>query len=606
MGEAPDKKCDRLLRTSSPEPHVSSSYPVPAAAVPVPAGMMVAVPLELVASPLKSGRDLGEAERSALVIGGTDRVRTGDCVVFCKVVAVTEAQVMRDGQVRAKGSPVHHATLGSLEGTAGPDAVSGTAERAPLGARFVKGKRERLLARAFMIRVIVLMTLMPDARVQDVIAALAGDLALVPWARLWRPASARAAGDWRNALGPVPLEELRDLVLGSAWREHQDRGCPGAVTIGKTRPLKAGSLDGTLLRGPDTPASRAFFGSVGTGDDSSPFPQARALPMTCCSCRALFAMPHGPAGTEKAAAGQGLLDEAMDRYPALFSPGWIWLMDRNYHGAPRIARMIRSTHVLIRLKSDIPLKRTSEILPDCSYRAELSGDGVTVPVRVIEYWVTVEGQEVPEMFCLVTDLMDWEEYPGPELAALYACRGHGRVRLRGRGRGPGRLRARPGLAGLGHGRSSWAGRSCAGPALSRVPQKSRMYFIRLTSCYADKREWPGSTPPDCRFGPSSFVIRVGGTCTWNRQSWWSAATAASCSSASTARGRTTASTRRPTSRSGRRCISWSTTTSSGWGCCTPPVPTSSRRWTSRPTGLRHRRAHSPRPRRGPTSWTRWT
>jgi hypothetical protein len=198
----------------------------------------------------------------------------------------------------------------------------------------VKGERERLLARAFMIRVIVLMTLMPDARVQDVIAALAGDLALVPWARPWRPASARAAGDWRNALGPVPLEKLRDLVLGSAWREHQEQGCPGAVTIGTRRPLRAGALDGTLVRVPDTPANRAFFGSVGTGDDTSPFPQARALPMTCCSCRSLFAMPHGPAGTDKPAAEQRLLDEAMDRYPVLFSPGWIWLMDRNYHGAP--------------------------------------------------------------------------------------------------------------------------------------------------------------------------------------------------------------------------------------------------------------------------------
>ena len=91
-----------------------------------------------------------------------------------------------------------------------------------------------------MIRVIVLMTLMPDARIGDVIAALAGDLALVPWARPWRPASARAAGDWRNALGPVPLEELRDLVLGSAWREHQDRGCPGAVTIGKKQAAEGG------------------------------------------------------------------------------------------------------------------------------------------------------------------------------------------------------------------------------------------------------------------------------------------------------------------------------------------------------------------------------
>jgi hypothetical protein len=391
--------------------------------------MMVAVPLELLASPLKNGRDLGGGDRSALVIGGTEKVRTRDGVVFCKVVAVAEAQVKRDGQVRAKGSPVHHATLGPLEerleSQAGPGAAGGIAGRAPLDARFVKGRRERLLARAFMIRVIVGMTLMPGARPGDVIAALAGDLALVPWARPWRPASARAAGDWRNALGPVPLEELRDLVLGSSWREHAGGGCPGAVTIGKRRPLKAGSLDGTLLRVPDTPANRAFFGTVGTGDDSGPYPCLRALPLTCCSCRALFAMPHGPAGTDKAAAEQGLLDEAMECFPILLAPDWIWLMDRNYHGAARIARMIRSAHVLIRLKSDIPLKRTSQILPDGSYRAELSGDGVTVPVRVIEYWVTVEGQEVPEMFCLVTDLMDFEEYPAPELAALYRWRWDG-------------------------------------------------------------------------------------------------------------------------------------------------------------------------------------
>src|SRR6267142_1290710 len=136
-------------------------------------------------------------------------------------------------------------------------------------------------------------------------------------------------------------------------------------------------------------------------------------------------MPHGPAGTDKAESEQALLDEAMEQFPFLFAPDWIWLMDRNYHGAARIARMIRSAHVLIRLKSDIPLKRTSQILPDGSYRAELSGDGVTVAVRVIEYWVTVEGQEVPEMFCLVTDLLDWEDYPGPELAALYKWRWNG-------------------------------------------------------------------------------------------------------------------------------------------------------------------------------------
>ena len=317
-----------------------SSYPVPSCAVPVSAGMVVAVPAELLASPLKSGRNLGDADRSAVVIGGTERIRTCGAVVFCKVVAVAGAQVRRDGQVRAKGSPVHHATLGPLEGKAGPVAIGTIAGRAPLGARFVKGERERLLARDFMIRVIVLMTLMPGARPGDVIAALAGDLALVPWARPWRPASGRAAGDWRNALGPVPLEELRDLVLGSAWREHAGGGCPGAVRIGKKKPLKAGSLDGTLVRVPDTPANRAFFGTVGTSDDSGPYPCLRALPLTCCSCRALFAMPHGPAGTDKAESEQALLDEAMEQFPFLFAPDWIWLMDRNYR-APRGALMYR-------------------------------------------------------------------------------------------------------------------------------------------------------------------------------------------------------------------------------------------------------------------------
>ena len=142
--------------------------------------------------------------------------------------------------------------------------IGQVAERAVLRRQFVKGERERLLARAFMIRVVVLMTLMPDAGIRDVIAALAGDLALVPWARPWAAASERACGDWRNALGPEPLEELQDIVLRASWAEHEDRDWR-AVIIGRDRPLKAGSMDGTLIRVPDTPANRAAFGSVGTG-----------------------------------------------------------------------------------------------------------------------------------------------------------------------------------------------------------------------------------------------------------------------------------------------------------------------------------------------------
>ena len=390
--------------------------------------LMVAVRAADLVTPLRNGRLLGDGDRSALVIGGTARIRTGEAAVFLKVVAVAPAQVRRDGRVQAQGSPVHHATLGPLEDwlgeQAGPGVIDGIADRAVLQPGLVKGERERLLARAFMIRVLVLMTLMPEAGIRDVIIALAGDLAGVPWARPWRAASERACGDWRNALGPEPLEELQDIVLRASHAEHQERDWR-AVIIGRGRPLKAGSLDGTVIRVPDTPANRTVFGSTGTSDDSAPFPQLRALPLNDVSTRALLGMPHGPAGTDKAAAEQALLDEAIRDYPHLFTADRVWLMDRLYHGAARIARLMARSHVLIRLKSDIPLRRISPVLADGSYLAELSGDGVTVTVRVIEYFVDVEGQEVPEMFCLVTDLMDCREYPAADLAALYKWRWDG-------------------------------------------------------------------------------------------------------------------------------------------------------------------------------------
>jgi hypothetical protein len=148
-------------------------YPVPPCAassftgegeVPGGGSLMVAVRVPDLVSPLRNGAPLAAGDRSALVIGGTARIRTGEPVVFCKVVAVAPAQVRRDGRIQAQGSPAEHATLGPLEdwleAKAGPGVIDGIAGKAVLAERFVKGERKRLLAAAFMIRVIVLMTLM--------------------------------------------------------------------------------------------------------------------------------------------------------------------------------------------------------------------------------------------------------------------------------------------------------------------------------------------------------------------------------------------------------------------------------------------------------------
>jgi hypothetical protein len=412
-----------------------SSYPAAGRAVSVsadegdlPAGVMVAVPLRCLVSPLKGGAPVQDGDRPALVVAGTEKIRAGEPVVFLKVVAAAPAVVTGKGHVRAAGSPCGHATPGPMEdwldARSGKGVIDGIAANAMLDARYVKGERERLLTAAFMIRVIVLQTLMPEAQPGDVIIALAGDLALVPWSRRWRPASERACLDWRKAPGPAPLEELQAAVLAAAGKEHAGQDGQ-SLTIGRSRPLTVNSMDGSLLRVPDTPGNRAAFGTAGTAGDASSWPAVRLFPLSNCHTRSLLAMPWGPAGTDKAAAEQGLLDTVLAQYPHVLTHGQVWLMDRLWHGVRRIAALIKRTHVLIRIKSDIALKMTSEILPDGSYRAEISGDGITITVRVIEYDVHVGGQEVKEMFCLVTDLLNWREYPALELSGLYKWRWDG-------------------------------------------------------------------------------------------------------------------------------------------------------------------------------------
>ena len=388
---------------------------------------MVAVRLADLVSP--AGAGLGKDGRSALVAAGAGKIRTGDLVVFCKPVAVAAAVVRRDGRVQAAGHPSDHARLGvaeeRLDALCGrPGVIDQIARDLTLTGK-LKGERVRVMTPALAIRFILLMTLMPGSGYAEVLAALTGDLAAVPWQRPWAAPTPATASAWRDAIGADPLEWLRDLLLAAIDAEHHDAGYR-AVTLGD---LDVYSADGCLTRVPDTPANRDAFGSAGTSDDSSPYPQVREVRFSNVSTRATLAVTCGPSGArvgggrEKGEAEQVLLDKALEQYPRLFTDRRIWVLDRNFPGAPRIARMLSAgTHVLIRLKSDIPLRRAGDFLPDGSYLADLSGGGVTLTVRVIEYTVAIAGSDAPEMFCLITDLHDHAAYPAEALAAAYHWR----------------------------------------------------------------------------------------------------------------------------------------------------------------------------------------
>jgi hypothetical protein len=386
---------------------------------------MVVVPVADLASPARRG--LGRDGRSALAAAGAGRIRAGDLVVWLKPVAVTRAVVRRDGRVQAAGHPADHARLGVAESrlnelTGTPGVIDEIARQVTLSGP-VKGTARRAMSPALAIRFTVLMTLMPDADYAEVLDALLGDLVLVPWQRPCRVPTAAVACTWRKAIGPAPLERLRDRLLAGIDGEHREHDYR-AVTVGD---LETGSIDGSLIRVPDSAANRQAYGSAGTADDSSPYPQLRELRISGASTRAAFGVVTGPFGAggarDKGKAEQALLDKALKDYWPVFTPWRLWVMDRNYPGVPRIKAMLATgTHVLIRVRDGITLRRAGDFLPDGSYLAALSRGGITLTVRVIEYQVSIAGRDAPELFCLITDLHDHDAYPAPVLAQAYNWR----------------------------------------------------------------------------------------------------------------------------------------------------------------------------------------
>jgi hypothetical protein len=370
-------------------------------------------------------RPLREGDRTALAVAGGEMIRTGDVVVFLKPVAVAPAVVRRDGRVQAGGHPADHARLGVIEQqldemTGQPGTIDEVAAQVmPRGK--VKGAARRSMTMAAALRAALLTGLMPQAGYGEILAALFGDLPLVPWHVPFAVPTETVLATWRDAAGPEPVLRLQDMVLAASDAEHQQHDYR-AIRIGD---LRLGSIDGSVTRMPDTPPNRAEFGSAGTSDDSAPYPQLRDLPVTDASTRAMLAIVTGPSGGDKAEAEQALLDRALSEYAWAFTKRRLFVMDRNFPGVARLRRLAAVTHVLVRLKSDITVTKIGDFLPDGSYLADIGGKDGTIRMRVIEYYVHVDGQDVPEMFCLATDLDDWQLYPAAVLAAAYKWRWDG-------------------------------------------------------------------------------------------------------------------------------------------------------------------------------------
>lgn len=367
----------------------------------VPAGIVAVRPGGL--------RRPGRGGVSALVAGpeAGQPVSAGEDLVFCHQVAVAPAVVRRSGEVQARGWLPDHVTLGVLE------AHLPAGELEELVEDFgCWEQRQRLLPAAMAARLVIAMALVPDGDVPEVMHRIAGLLELLPWTRPWHAPGTEAL---TRRLDLIPAELFEALF----WLVSGPAACPDDPGM-TWRGFLVCALDGFQVAVPDPDENRAYFGSSGTADNSAPFPQARAVLATAAGARGALGLEFGPS----AAGEQTLTRRMIKHHSGVFAAGRLFLIDRNFPGFELI-KDIRAAgaHLLMRMKSDVVLPLL-QALPDGSYRSFLASRDCCIPLRVIEYDVTVPGRDDQdqEMFALATTLTDWQRYPAGELAALYPRR----------------------------------------------------------------------------------------------------------------------------------------------------------------------------------------
>jgi Insertion element 4 transposase N-terminal/Transposase DDE domain len=233
----------------------------------------------------------------------------------------------------------------------------------------------------------------------------------------WSPPHQSSLVRARTRVGAEPLRMLFERVAGPLGEEGQ----PG-VFLGKLRMVV---VDGSTSTLPRDKGNRAEFGGPSNGGGQTAFPRVRWVIAAEAGTQALLGATFGAYTVGETTLVRALL--------AVFKPGTLVLADRAYLSYA-LAREVRAAggHFLWRASATFTLLPVRK-LRDGSYLATLHpGRGETggpMTVRVIEYTVhsttvTDEGarETVSEVFRLVTDLFDTDEYPMLELARAYPVR----------------------------------------------------------------------------------------------------------------------------------------------------------------------------------------
>jgi hypothetical protein len=213
----------------------------------------------------------------------------------------------------------------------------------------------------------------------------------------------------RTRLGWEPMLQLHDELVK-----------PIAVPATRGawyRSWRLVSLDGSTLDIADEPANEAAFGRPGSSRGESAFPQIRFVSLVENGTHVLFGSQMAGCRTSEIALAEIVLPN--------LRPGMLCLADRNFFGYPLWQRaQATGADLLWRVKAKSRLPR-EQWLPDGSYLSQIYSSEKDrrhktngIKVRVIDY--RLEGVEDAEpIYRLITTILDHEQAPAAEFAALY-------------------------------------------------------------------------------------------------------------------------------------------------------------------------------------------
>ena len=174
--------------------------------------------------------------RGKTVTAGGAAPSAGELAVFCRPVVTAPAVVRRDGTVLAGGWLPDYVRLGELERHLGDGVIEAAVDAAVAEGRLRPRQRRRIMSYPLVIRLMIAMTLMPDASYCEALARLAGLLADIPFILEWHVPTGKVITDWRL---PVPPEVMESLFWQAAGRSSpltsRRRSCwPGCRSARRT------------------------------------------------------------------------------------------------------------------------------------------------------------------------------------------------------------------------------------------------------------------------------------------------------------------------------------------------------------------------------------